>query len=490
MKIIKVLFLAAEAGPFIKIGGLADISFSLPAALNNLASQNTPKDISIDIRLAIPYHGEIHSKSFALKPAAEMYVNHKNGPIKAQALTTQMAGLSVYLISGKPIPADAPVYTNDEYADGRKYTFFSLAALEMIKTTGWTPDIIHANDWHTSPAIYALKNLYPGLKNVAALIGVHNLPYLGSGTSKALEEFGLLPAKSSSLPRWAQHLPLPLALLASDHIVTVSPSYAEEILTPKYGSGLHKFLQSRSDVLTGILNGINQDLWDPARDPAIPFNFNKDTLNNRHRNKLALQKELGLEINKDTLLLAAVSRLDPQKGIDLIPQAFHKITQSSQAEQFPWQFILLGTGSTQIEKEMLKLEQEYPERVRTVFRFDSNLSRLIFAGADALVIPSRYEPSGLTQMIAMRYGCVPVARATGGLLDTIDNFRPSKHSTGFLFKNPSAQDLSQALHKALRVFRKKQVWRQLQIYGMQSDFSWEKSARKYLDLYISMINNK
>lgn len=482
---IKVLFLAAEADPFVKVGGLGDVTGSLPAALQALATSSLKDLPDIDIRLVIPFYGNIQRDRFSSEPLFQVEVNSQNGPVQANVMKTTLNGLTVYLIAGKLFPNDAPVYSGDNRIDGRKFTFFSLAALEMVRALKWIPDVLHANDWHTAPAIYELwlqKKLGTYRYNTATLLGLHNLPYLGIGAEKALSEFKLPPATRSGLPRWATHLPLPLGLMSADQIVAVSPHYAQEIQTPEFGSGLHRFLRRRSDSISGILNGIDVKRWDPAQDAAIATRYDGDHLEKRVENKLALQQELDLEVNRDVPLLGIVSRMDPQKGIDLIPPAMRQVAQ------YPWQIVILGTGNQLVEAEALGLQAEYPERTRAVLRFDADLSHRIYAGADILLIPSRYEPCGLTQMIAMRYGCIPLARATGGLSDTIQDIRKSPQGYGFLFHKPSAAALATTLRRALKTYRNQASWTDMQLRGMKIDFSWERSAQHYAQLYRQLVN--
>lgn len=477
---LKILFLAAEAEPFIKIGGLGDVAGSLPQALKELGG--------VDVRLAIPFHGAIQrhaisQPSYTLSRTATFEIPYQDGSAHVEALATEINGMPVYLIAGDLISADAPVYTIDPGVDGYKFTFFSLAALEVTRRLDWAPDVVHANDWHTAPALYALwlrREQDDFFRNTASLMGVHNLPYLGIGASQALSAFGLPPATNSKLPEWAQHAPMPLGLLAADHIVAASPTYAQEILTAEFGSGLEDFLATRKASISGILNGLDTDKWNPATDEAIIAQYDADHLDRRIENKRALVIELGLNPDPTIPLLGMVTRMDPQKGIDLVPAALRLMKQQA------WQAIILGSGIPQVEASMRKLEKEFPERVRVAIRFDAMLSRRIYAGADLFLIPSRYEPCGLTQMIAMRYGCIPLARATGGLKDTIQKFQPKGHGSGFLFKNPSPEDLARALRQALRTYAHPEVWQCIQLRGMSQDFSWERFARQYAQLYQEM----
>jgi starch synthase len=478
---LRVLFLAAEAHPFIKIGGLGDVAGSLPQALR--AIPPSPAGPQVDVRVVIPLHGGIHPQDFQLQPVTHLDIPCRSGKARAEVFHTEAQGVSVYFIGGDFIHPDAPVYTTDAEADGLKFTFFSLAALELARHLDWNPHVIHANDWHTAPAVYSLslhRSNDPFYYNTAALVGLHNLPYLGVGSGPALSAFGLPPAHDSPLPPWARHAPMPLALLTADHIVAPSPSYAREIMTPEFGSGLHELLRTRRSAISGILNGIDVERWDPERDPFIAQPFSASTIGNRAPNKSALLAELGLDPDPQLPLLAMVGRMDHQKGFDLIPAALRQIASR------PWQFVILGTGDPTLEASMRDLAVEFPGRVRLALRYDAPLSHRIYAGADLLLIPSRYEPCGLIQMIGMRYGCVPLARATGGLRDTIQDVSTGPGSTGFLFHKASPAALATGLRRALDLFPHHEAWQGLQQRSMRQDFSWRRSALQYRALYASL----
>ncbi len=490
---LRVLFLSAEADPLVKVGGLGDVSGALPQALTLIppipSLSGTGKGV-LDIRLVIPFHSVIRKELFDLRRVAHFSVPHASGPIPAEVYATDLRGVPVYMISGPPFASDQPVYTGNPAIDGHKYVFFSLAALELARALHWQPHIVHANDWHTASAIYSLAINHPSdafYKYTSTLLTLHNLPFLGAGMGPSLEAFGLPPALDFHLPEWAQHLPLPLGLLAAHHIVTVSPTYAQEINTPEFGMGLHEFLQTRSGAITGILNGIDTVLWDPANDPNLASCYSTADLPARQPNKAALQKEFGLEINPQRPILAIISRMDYQKGIDLAIEALRQIILSERSSTPNIQAIILGTGHAELEESARQLEENFPGPVRAVTRYDARLSRRILAGADAVLIPSRYEPCGLTQMLGLRYGCVPIGRSTGGLRDTIRDHRNSKVSTGFLFDEATPEALVRTIHKALEVFSNPAAWQALQLRGMKQDLSWERSAREYLKLYQVMV---
>ena len=345
----------------------------------------------------------------------------------------------------------------------------------------WRIDILHANDWHTAIAIYALRTqpmVSKHLSKTKTLHTLHNLPFMGNGVQQALTDYGLPPTKSTLLPNWARHTPLPLGLLHAEKIVAVSPHYAEEILTPEFGCGLDGFFKKRKSVLTGIINGLDTIAWDPQNDPHITRNFSADTLNLRANNKHHLQKQYQLEARQDIPLLTLVSRMDPQKGIDIALRGL------SYCADLPWQAIILGTGTPSVEKMACKLEAQFPDRVRSIIGFDNQLAHQLYAGADMFLMPSRYEPCGLSQLISMRYGCVPIARATGGLVNTIQHVGYSVDGgTGFLFKRPYPSVFTETLKRAIRFFHRPDLWRQIQRNGMKSDFSWENSAQMYIDIY-------
>jgi len=471
---INVLFLAAEAEPFIKVGGLGDVAGSLPRALRALSSQ----DVKLDVRLVLPYHSVIRAEA---RPVGAFSIPRGPGEVQVEAFETLLGGMPVYFISGEPIRASGSVYSSEARLDAEKYTFYSAAALELPRQLGWQPQIVHANDWHTALAAYGLlaKRWQENKTRSASLITLHNLPYLGPDVSAILESYGIKLAQTD-LPVWARVLPLPLGLWAADAIVAVSPTYAEEILRPESSSGLHDFFQNRSNTVHGILNGLDTISFDPAADPALGANFDAGSLEKRGLNKALLQERLGLPAEPETPLFAMVSRMDPQKGVDIAFAALKSMLRSKAG----WQAVILGTGDPKLEEAALELQASRPGRIRVEARYDAGLARQIYGGADLFIMPSRYEPCGLSQMIAMRYGCVPIVSAVGGLNDTVQH-----RETGFVFREPNARALAACMRAALKVYPDRSAWEKLQRNGMAQDFSWSRSAQKYLELYQSLIKN-
>jgi starch synthase len=482
---LNVLFLAAEAEPFIKVGGLGDVAGALPEAIHQATRPGSDLP-EVDIRLVIPYHYAIKERNkFEPQFLGEFKVEKVQGSEKCRVYLYDKGSVPVYLLDGAPIDQKSPVYSIDPIHDGYKFVFFSLAALQLVEFLDWRVDILQANDWHTATAIYALTKKpfrKAHLKQTRTILSLHNLPFMGFGVQQALTDYGLPPIEDPILPEWARHSPLPMGLYSADRIIAVSPHYAEEILTPEFGCGLEDFIKTRKDILSGILNGLDNEAWNPKTDSALAQNYDRATLELRAANKAALQKQFGLEVKPETPLLTIVSRMDPQKGIDIALRGL------KYCEDDDWQAIILGTGVPYVEEMARQLEQAYPKRVRSVITFDSKLAHQLYAGADIFMMPSRYEPCGLSQLISMRYGCVPIARATGGLVDTIDYVpRKPQESTGILFKKPYPSAFATALKRLFKLYTKPEIWRQMQANGMVRDFSWEQSARKYIAVYEALL---
>ena len=470
---INVLFLAAEAEPFVKVGGLGDVAGTLPRVLRTLSND----EIKIDVRLVLPYHTVIRQES--LKPVGIYSIPRGKTEVQVEAYEGVFDGLPVYIINGDPIRASGSVYSSNNKLDAEKYVFFALAALELPRQINWNPNIIHANDWHTALAAYGnLVKRWEDKKNrVASMVTIHNLPFLGPDVKDILESYGL-PLANTDLPDWARVMPMPLGLWASDAIVAVSPTYAEEILHEEFGSGLQEFFRNRTESIYGVLNGLDTASFDPQTDPVISTRFSADDLFARKANKTALQERLGLPVEENIPLLGMVSRMDQAKGIDIALKGLKMLHKQK------WQLVILGAGNPKIEEQAKKLQELLPNRVRVETRYDAKLAREIYAGSDIFLMPSRYEPCGISQMIAMRYGSVPLVRAVGGLHDTVTD-----SETGFVFVDKKVKSFNDTLKRAFQLYPYRSRWANLQKAGMRQDFSWSRSAQKYVELYKKLIES-
>jgi starch synthase len=468
---------AAEISPFAKAGGLADVVGSLPPAL---------KKLGCDARLIMPLYGAIERKKFKLKKIrSNVPVISNNRQVKINIWKTKLPTTSVivYFIEQKQYFGAKEIYAKKNNAE--RFLFFSLATLHILPIIKFKPDIIHCHDFHTALIPDLLKvNNWTYLKNVKTIYTIHNLNYQGNSEIETLKTGNLTKNSLKSLSKDAKDGDINFmvqGILNADLVTTVSKTYAKEIATSIYGARLDNIIKKRRKDLYGILNGIDTKFYDPAKDEFIKTNYSIKTLNKKIENKLYLQKKLNLPQNKNIALVGMVSRLVWQKGLELITE---------QLAGLNCQFVILGTGQKKYEKHLKTLAKKYPNKFSARIMFDTKLAQEIYAGADIFLMPSRFEPCGLGQMIAMRYGAVPLVRATGGLADTVRECRMSnvecriKKGTGFVFKNFSVDALYNKLRQALNIYyRKPKLWRRLQINGMEKDFSWDKSAKEYLKLY-------
>ncbi len=482
---LKILVLAAEITPFAKTGGVADVVGSLPKALHSLGH---------DVRVAMPLYGRIDPARFDLKRVIESF----QVPLDS---TTQEASvfqgaldrdIPAYLLSNKQYFDREGIYMYPD--DAERFVFFSRAALEMLKPLNWQPDVIHCNDWQTALIPNWLRTTYssdPFFANTATVYTIHNLAYQGIFGYRVLEIAGLASFGFIAHPDVAPEINqvidfMARGILFADEINTVSTTYAREIQTPEYGENLDPILRERREHLSGILNGIDVDLFDPARDPVIAQTFDRASLDRRAANKSALQKEAGLALRADVPILAMVGRLNDQKGTDLVKDAIDHILDTMDL-----QFVLMGTGDEHYHEFFTALREQYPEHVAVFLTFNEHLARKIYAGSDMLLMPSRSEPSGTNQMVAMRYGCIPIVRATGGLGDTVEDMNPRTDSgTGFVFRAYDRWALYNAVARAVQTYQFSDAWKRLQERAMARDFSWLASATKYVALYQKAIADK
>lgn len=474
---LKVLFLSAEMVPFAKTGGLADVTGALPKAL---------AQIGADVRVVLPRYGRIDPERFQMTealPAFQVPMDDTPEPVTILK-TDAVPGVPVYFVNSDTYFNREGIYGYPD--DGERFILYCRAALEMLRQLNWKPDILHCNDWHTGIVPNWLKTMYkndPFFADTATVYTIHNLQYQGLFGWRILEVAGIEEYGFLLHPQIGELADV-VDLMArgihfSDVVSTVSERYAQEILTPEFGEKLDPLLRDRGDHLVGILNGVDFDEINPATDRYIAQNFDSEHLDARVANKLALQRESGLPEDPTVPLIGMVSRLADQKGFDLLTGCF-----DAMMECLGIQFVLLGTGDQHYHNLFSQYAQKYPGRASIHLTFNAALAQKIYAGSDMFLMPSRFEPCGLGQLISLRYGSIPVVRQTGGLADTIQNFDPrTKQGNGFSFERYDQIDLYTAVVRAVENYKHPETWRMLQLRGMQQDYSWKASARKYEDLY-------
>jgi len=467
---MRILFIASEAFPLVKVGGLADVTSSLAIALRDLGHEPC---------LVLPKYGsikapiqEIQGKGFAVS------LMGRSEPATLKK-TTLKEKIPVYLVENQRYFGVEEIYTQDELD---RFLFFSLSIPIIISQLDFRPDIIHCHDWHTSLIPLGLKKAKIALP---CIFTIHNLAYQGSfdqqfflrsGISSVWQEYIPADAPRPSLNFMSQ------GILLADIVTTVSPTYASEILTPQYGEGLEQLLNYRRDELYGIVNGIDYDEYNPATDPYLERNYDSTTIETRVDNKLALQRKSGLPQNPDIPLFGMVSRLEEQKGIDLLLQAIDQFIVETRA-----QLVILGEGREHYHKLLAEAALKHPDRLSAFIDYDERLARLIYSGGDMFLMPSRFEPCGLGQLIAMRYGAIPVVRHTGGLADTVKDVAQA-NGNGFVFQNYTVLEMLEAIKRAVKSFYHRAEWQNLMRHNMKLDFSWKASARKYEEIYLRARN--
>jgi starch synthase len=453
---MKILFASAEIDPFAKVGGLADVAASLPQRL---------QEIGHEVRVVSPCHRS------ALAAHAES-TEHRTYMVPLPGKDREIDIATVEGSGGVPVDLMANAHYFDRHSvygeadDLLRYQFFCRGVIEMLKYDEWTPDVVHLNDWHAAPLAFALRNLawaHPRLRGAASVFTIHNLRYRGPDE---LNDF------------------LAQAIYYSDVVTTVSPTYAREILTPEYGEGLDKLLEMRGEAVRGILNGLDSELFNPRTDSRIAQQFDQGTIEDRLVNRAELRKAFKLP-EEDGPIVGMVTRLTEQKGVDLVLRALPELIAAKA------QLVVLGDGDKWLKEELGRLEGEYKSHVRLAARFDEGLAQQIYAGSDMFLMPSRYEPCGLGQLIAMRYGSIPIGRRTGGLADTIlDLEEYPDTATGFLFDEFSTVGFISAFERSVRAFRDPDLWLKLQQNAMARDYSWRASANHYVETYIDALRAK
>ncbi|MBI2673828.1 MAG: glycogen synthase [Candidatus Zambryskibacteria bacterium] len=484
-KSLKILFVATEAAPFVKVGGLGSVIYSLPRALRELGH---------DARVIIPKYLSVDENIYKLKldfKGLEVPTGNENEP----------AHLVCNVKRYDPKKKDTdPVTTyfleNQEYYEQRanvygyaddavRWALLCRGALEFVRLhSNWTPDVVVSSDWQTGLVANFLKTVYkndPVLSKIASVLTIHNLYFQAMFDHKFVSEMDFDDGHSSipgfNSPRLEHLNGMRRGIIYSDVINTVSPTYAKEIMTEEYGELLDDLLRERRAVLSGILNGIDYDLWNPEIDANIESTYDSKHLDLRCKNRTALQERFRLPIDKNAFIVSIVGRLTKQKGLDLLLHVMETLLN-----ELPIQLIVVGEG--EFMGFFHDLESKYPEKVATHLKFDNVLPHLVFAGVDAVLVPSQFEPCGLVQMEAMRMGAIPIVRKTGGLADSVEDYNPNKETgTGFTFERFDSSSLMISFVRAFENFRDKKDWRALQKRAMAADFSWISSAKKYIALF-------
>lgn len=475
---MRVLLVASEAHPFIKTGGLGDVMGALPKEL---------KESGLDVRVLIPKYKNIRHD---LKEK----LNFIKWFMVRVGWRTQYCGIFEYCHE------DVTYYFLDNeyyfdrqkeygyYDDAERFAFFDRAALEFVREIGWRPDVIHCNDWQTGMIPVLLKLEY--MKNdfysdIKTVFSIHNLLFQGVFDPKILPElfgYNMEPFDNGSIEFDKGVSFMKGGINYSDRISTVSYTYAEEIKTYQYGQRLEGLLRERDNSLVGILNGIDYQEYNPYTDPYIFKQYEEDIIQDKNENKMELQKELGLPIKGDIPMIGIISRLTNQKGIDLVVNIVDRLLQHNV------QLVIVGTGDSHYEEHFRNLQYRYKDKVSANIKFDNCLAHRVYASCDMFLMPSLFEPCGLGQLIALRYGTVPIVRETGGLKDTIYPYNQYNGiGNGFSFRNFNANELLNTLEYALSIFDNKKVWNSIVSQAIKSNNSWEKSGKEYKELYQTLL---
>jgi len=475
---MKVLFATGEAWPFIKTGGLGDVAHSLPKALSKMG---------MDIRVILPKYSLIDYKyKSKMKHIGHTYIKLAWRNQYCGVETLEYEGVKYYFIDNEFYFNREKAY--GEFDDCERFSFFSKGIMAALDIIDFVPDLIHCNDWHTGLVPLYLNELKRSgiYEETKTLYTIHNLKFQGIFARENLGDIVALPYDSyfreDGLKYYDAISFMKGGINYSDHVSTVSETYAQEIKTETYGEGLQGLFHLYEDKLSGIVNGIDYEIFNPRKDKEISTKFGQTKLDKKVKNKLALQKELGLAVSEDTLLIGIITRLDKQKGMDLVAHILQELLEKDV------QIVLLGTGAQDFEDLFEYYSHIYPSKLSSNITFDHALAKRIYASSDIFLMPSLFEPCGLSQMISMRYGTVPVVRETGGLKDTVEAYNKFANTgTGFTFSNYNAHEMLDAINRAIELYSDKKRWKEISIRGMQKKNSWSQAGKSYKKLYSEIV---
>ena len=478
---MRVLFAAAEVAPLVKTGGLADVAGALPAALRAAGH---------DVRVVMPRYRELRERAVAMDgPFAATFLPVGNGSEELRMWRLADDTVPTYLLDIPAAFERKAIY--GEHDDDRRFILFTRGILALMQhlreVEGWQPEVVHSHDWHTALLANYIRTVYSyTFGHIATVFTIHNLAYQGQFSTRSLPLTGFAdrgmiedaigPGIAGSFNCMAR------GIAFSDVISTVSPTYAQEIMTPEYGERLDGLLRSRRDRVVGVLNGIDTMAFDPATDPHIIEPYDANDVSGKAECKSALQRAFGLPMTAERPLLGIVSRLVEQKGLELLDQVVPVLVRETDA-----QLVVLGSGQPNIANAFRRHAQRFPDRVAVRIGFDAAFAQRVYAGSDAFLMPSRFEPCGLGQMIALRYGSVPIVRATGGLNDTV---REGYEGNGFRFHPYDARDFADAIGRALHTYRDPASWAILRERGMREDHSWTHAAARYEAMYRKAVGSR
>ena len=481
---LKCLFVSSEVAPYAKTGGLADVIGALPKKL---------REQGIDVRVVMPYYSRIRNQFFDhdshFLTSYDVYLGWR---IQGIGVYYDDTIIPTYFLKSDTYFSRPELYGYQD--DYERFAFFCKGVLEMLRHIDFMPDIIHCNDWETGPLCLFLKDMYSKdtfYSKIKTIYTIHNMKYQGLFGREALNVLDL--SNDYMTPEKIEYHGsvsyMKAGLLYSDKITTVSPTYAEEIKTYEYGCGLDRLLSEKLYYkIQGILNGIDYDIYNPQTDPYIYKNYTWRSIKRKCENKIYFQKEYGLE-ERDCMLIGVVSRITDQKGFELMKDAIDSIWVMDKIMQLDVQVVILGTGEKEYEDMFKHFAYKYPTRAKVFLTFNEPLAQKIYATSDVFLMPSLFEPCGLGQLIAMRYGTIPIVRKTGGLKDTVIHYNiETRQGTGFEFEECSGDWMYKKIEEAYTYYKEyPEHFRQMQINGMKKDFSWDDAAKKYRELYESMI---